>query len=321
LHQTRARERTGTVRLDRVRETGTGIYVEAESRWLPWLRTTAGMRADGYTFDVTSDRAANSGTRASGIVSPKLSLALAPAANVEIYASGGFGFHSNDARGTTITIDPATGDRAQAVSPLVRSRGAEIGLRFSPLGDWRSTLTAWTLDLDSELLFIGDGGATEPSAASRRRGVTWANYWRPLSALAIDADISFAGARFAGVPAGEAHVPGALESVLAAGIAWTPPGKGLLGALRVRSFGAYPLVEDNSVRASATTLLNGDAGYQFAAGSRIQLSVLNLLGARADDIQYFYRSRLRGEPAQGVDDVHSHPVEPRSVRLSLEWRF
>jgi hypothetical protein len=49
--------------------------------------------------------------------------------------------------------------------------------------------------------------------------------------------------------------------------------------------------------------------------------VLNLANTRADDIQYFYISRLHGEPAGGVGDVHSHPVEPRQVRASLGWQF
>ncbi|MBV9773204.1 MAG: TonB-dependent receptor plug domain-containing protein, partial [Gemmatimonadetes bacterium] len=74
LYHTQARERLGTVREDRVRETGTGVYAEAESRWRPWLRSVLGARADGYLFDVTSDRPENSGRRRAGIMSPKASL-------------------------------------------------------------------------------------------------------------------------------------------------------------------------------------------------------------------------------------------------------
>ena len=63
-------------------------------------------------------------------------------------------------------MDPATGTPAQRVDPLVRSRGAELGVRLSPASRWRSTLSLWALGLNSELLFVGDGGATEPSFAS-----------------------------------------------------------------------------------------------------------------------------------------------------------
>jgi hypothetical protein len=321
LFHTEAQSRIGTVRDDRVRETASGFYMEAESHWRPWFRTVLGARADGYTFDVNSDRAVNSGTRTAGILSPKASIVFAPTSETEIYLSGGYGFHSNDARGTTITVDPASGDAADRVSPLVRSRGAEVGMRMSPLNGWRSTLSVWALNLDSELLFTGDGGTTEPSAASRRSGVTFANFYRPLPSLSLDGDISFAHARFTGVDPSDVHIPGALESVFASGIAWEPLRAGLFGALRVRSFGAYPLIEDNSVRAKPSTLVNVDAGYRLTSGTRLRFSILNLMDARVDDIQYYYASRLRGEPVDGVNDVHFHPAEPRQVRAAVEWRF
>jgi hypothetical protein len=321
LYHTERRVRLGTMREDRVRETGTGIFAEAESRWRPWFRSVLGMRADGYTFRVTSDRAENSGSRRAGIVSPKASLVFSPSHTTELYLSSGFGFHSNDARGTTITIDPVSGEHVPRVSPLVRSRGAEVGLRTSPVPALRSTVSVWALDLDSELLFTGDAGTTEPSAASRRQGVTFANFYRPVPELAIDADISFARARFAGVPRDEMHIPGAIENVVTGGLTWTPLRRGVFGALRVRHFGSYPLVEDNSVRARAAMLLNADVGYRLTSGTRLQGSILNLLNSRADDIEYFYASRLPGEPPAGVDDVHSHPVEPRQARIALVWTF
>jgi hypothetical protein len=319
LERTQARVPYATVRGDRVREMATGAFVEAESRWTPWLRSVLGLRADGYTFHVESDRAENSGDRRAAIASPKASIVVTPSRAVELYLSGGFGFHSNDARGTTITIDPASGEAAERVDPLVRSRGAEIGVRATPVSGLRSTLTAWTLELDSELLFVGDAGATEPSATSRRRGVTWANFYRPLPALSIDADVSLSRARLAGVPAGEDRIPGALENVVAAGITWNPPAGGAFGALRLRRFGAYPLVEDNSVRADESTTVNAEAGYRLRSGLRLQATVLNLLNGNADDIQYFYPSRLPGEPEGGVDDVHFHVIEPRQLRLSITW--
>ena len=318
LYRTEHRERLSTVREDRVTETGTGVYVEAQSRWRPWLRTTLGMRGDGYTFDVASDRAENSGRRSAAIASPKASLVIAPTATTELYLSGGLGFHSNDARGTTIAVDPATGDPAQRVNPLVRSHGAEIGLRANPVPGWRSTFAVWALDLDSELLFVGDGGTTEPSHESRRSGVTLANFYRPVPQLSLDADISFARARFAGADPGADRVPGALENVLAGGIAWAAVTGGPFGAIRIRHFGSYPLVENNGVRASATTLVNASVAYPLG-GMLVQASVLNLLDARASDIQYYYASRLPGVAPSGAADVHFLPAEPRQLRISLGW--
>lgn len=313
LFTTVARRRVGTVRDDRVTETATGAYVEAESRWTPRLRTVLGARGDAYTFRVSRDDAAHAGTRAAAIASPKASVIVAPNAKTELYFSGGLGFHSNDARGEG--------------SPLVRSRGAELGARMRLVDGLRSTVSLWTLGLDSELLFAGDAGTTEPSAASRRSGVTLASYYRAPGAwsrLAVDADVSLARARLHGVEPGASHVPGAVGRVVAAGVTWSPMATrphGAFGALRVRHFGAYALSEDGSARARPSTLVHADAGYALRGGARVLASVLNALNAQADDAQYFYASRLAGEPAGGVSDVHFHPAEPRQVRVSVEWRF
>ncbi|HYW13373.1 MAG TPA: TonB-dependent receptor [Longimicrobium sp.] len=320
LYRTKARARQGTIRQDEVTTASGGVFAEARTRWSPWLSSVLGVRADGFSFDVESDRAENSGAERAGIVSPKASLVFTPSPIVEMYLSGGFGFHSNDARGTVITVDPASGEAAEPVDPLVRSRGAEIGLRAAPLPGLRSTLTLWALELESELLFVGDAGATEPTATSRRQGVTWANFWRPLPSLSVDADVSFARARLSGVPYGEDRIPAALENVFAGGVAWMPS-TGATAALRLRHFGAYPLIEDNSVRAQAATLLNAEAGYRLGRGVRIEAALLNLLDSDARDIQYYYASRLQGEPAEGVEDIHFHPVEPRQLRVTLRWEF
>jgi hypothetical protein len=314
LHRTRQRTPVRTVRQDDVTQAGTGLFVEMMSRWRPWVRSVVGLRGDAQTFDVRSIDPRNSDRRTAAIASPRASLVLTPASNAEVYVSAGFGFHSNDARGTTITVDPATGEHAERVDPLVRSRGAELGLRLHPITGLRSTVALWSLDLDSELLFVGDGGTTEPSAGSRRHGVTFANFWRAASHLTLDADVSFARARLRDTPAGN-RIPGALERVVAAGVTWTPGDGSRFATLRLRHFGAYPLIEDNRVRATPTTLLNAETGATIA-GFGVRLTLLNVLGSRASDIQYYYTSRLAGE-TQGVEDVHFHPVEPRQLRLTL----
>ena len=321
LYHTQDRVRFATVRQDDVRQTSTGVFLEAESRWHPRFRSVLGLRADAYSFDVSSDNTANSGRRAAGIVSPKASFILAATGSTELYLSGGFGFHSNDARGTTITVDPSSGASVQRVDPLVRSRGAEAGLRATAADGLRSTMSLWMLNLDSELLFTGDAGITEPSAASGRRGVTLANFYRPVPELTLDADVSFAHAEFVGVDAGHANIPGALENVIASGITYSSRQSGVFSSVRLRHFGSYPLSDDNSLRARASNLVNADVGYRLRSGTRIQVSMLNALNGRADDIQYAYASRLKGETSDGVDDVHFHPAEPRQVRVSVEWRL
>src|SRR5690606_26587011 len=141
------------------------------------------------------------------------------------------------------------------------------------------------------------------SDGSRRMGVTLANYYRPTSSLSLDADVSISRARLTDVESGEDRIPGALESVIAGGVTWAPA-TGPFAILRLRHFGEYPLIENNSVRADAATIVNGALGYQLGSGARIELSLLNLFDSEAADVQYFYESRLPGEPESGVEDVH-----------------
>ena len=319
LFQTLQRDRLSTTRNDNVHETSVGFYYQNQTQWLPKVRTVLGLREDVFVFDVTSDIAANSGNKTDSILSPKLSLIFGPWASTELYLNGGFGFHSNDARGTTLTVDPKTGAPAQPVTPLVRTKGAEIGVRSTWIPGLNSTLAFWYLTLGSELVFSGDAGSTEPSRASQRYGIEWANFYKPIPWLALDFDLSHSSARFTeDDPAGN-YIPGSIETVIATGAAIDLP-NGLFGSLRARYFGPRPLIEDNSVRSQSTTLVNLEAGYKYKS-LRAQIDVLNLLNAHRHDIDYFYVSRLSGEPADGVADAHFHPVEPRTVRLYLTYKF
>jgi hypothetical protein len=53
----------------------------------------------------------------------------------------------------------------------------------------------------------------------------------------------------------------------------------------------------------------------------LQLDILNLFNARTNQIEYYYASRLPGEPIGGVANRHIHPAEPLAVRLTLAARF
>jgi outer membrane receptor protein involved in Fe transport len=183
----------------------------------------------------------------------------------------------------------------------------------------QSTLTLWTLHLDSELVFSGDEGTTVPSRPSTRRGVEWANYFSPRKWLVFDGDLSWSRAQFTAFDPAGPYVPEAVGTVVSAGATIDTFHK-TFGSLRWRYFGPRTLIEDNSVRSNATSLLNLQAGYRIAKNARIALDVFNLLNARDSDIDY-YASRLPGEPAAGVNDIHFHPTLPRTARLSLILGF
>lgn len=321
LIRTAGRERVDTVRRDDVTEWSGSLYSEVRGSPFEWLSWMIGVRGDLFVFAVDAEegvgRETNSGREIDGLVSPKLALILRPHDDVEVYLNGGGGFHSNDARGTTIRIDPATGEIVDGVDPLARQWGAEIGARWQPDRRFHLTAALWLLRSESELVFVGDAGTTEPQGSSRRHGLELTAFLRPVDWIAFDASYAISDAEFTRLPSGQDRIPGAIETIVSAGATLTAGPWS--GSLRLRHFGPYPLVEDNTQRSGGTTLVNLGAGYDWGR-LRFGITVINLFDSKDSDIEYFFESRLADEP-DPVADVHLHPVAPRQVRATLTARF
>ncbi len=314
LFQTAARERISTVRSDSVEQFSAGVYGDIATRWTSRFETTVGLRIDTFAFDVEAQRPENSGDGSDTIVSPKVTAAFTAAERTRLYVNYGRGFHSNDVRGAAINVDPVTGDPVDAVPVLVPANGVEVGFRSSYLEGLTVTLAAFYLGLESELVFVGDAGTTEPNDGSRRYGFEASGFWEATPWLVFDVSAATTNARFRN---GD-RIPGAVPTVAALG-GTVLLGNGFNATIRLRHFSSAPLIEDNSVRSEATSLVNAGIGYRFGP-LEARLDVFNLFDAQDADITYFFESQLPGE-ATPVEDVHFHPVEPRAVRGTLALRF
>ncbi|WP_025038321.1 TonB-dependent receptor [Bradyrhizobium sp. DOA9] len=358
LSNTFQRSFLSNIRSDKVGEGSVGIYAENTVRWTDWLRTTVGWRGDYYNADVTSlFNSNNSGYVDASLGSPKFRMVLGPFNQTEFFLGAGYGMHSNDARGATTTEDPSDPTTKLLPSPLlVRTRGAEVGVRSRIIPGLDSSFSLFILDQDSEILFSGDAGDTEATRASRRYGFEWTNHYRPRSWIDIDADLAMTYARFRGYDFDQAdvyaslagypqaqignapgnYIPNAPPMVASAGITLGEK-TGWFGGLRWRYLASSPLTEDYAFRSSATSIFNGRLGYRADNGWRIQLDVLNLLNARANQITYAYGSMLKTDtlynlcyPVQvapsavcrnGVTDYVLHPVEPLAFRVTIAGQF
>jgi outer membrane receptor protein involved in Fe transport len=318
LYLTTARKRHDTIREDEVRQTQVGAWTGIETRWTEKFRSEVGLRFDTIDYEVDSDLAANSGSGNDFLASPKLSLVFGPWRETEFFVAAGQGFHGNDIRGATITVDPIDGvTPVDPVTPLVEADGMEAGLRTAIIPRVQLALALWQLEVDSELLFIGDGGATKASRPSRRRGVELGLYARPTDWMIVDADLAWSEPRFRDDdPAGD-RIPGAVERVASLGVTFDLAG-GWFGGARLRYLGPSALIEDDSVRAPGSTLVNLEAGRRLSERLKVTFGIFNLFGEDASDIRYFYESQLPGEPAP-VADIHVHPVEPRAARLTVDF--
>ena len=322
LYDTEARVRRATTREDHVRQRSAALYAQSTLQWTPWLRSVAGLRADAVRNTVDSVLIANAGSAGANQFSPKLSLVLQPWEKTELYASAGRGFHSNDARGTTISVnpkDPATPATREA--PLVAARGLELGVRSEAVKRLQSSVALYRLDYDAELLFAGDAGSTADSGRpSRRTGVEFSNYYKLSPALTVDADLAYARTRYRDSDPSGQFIPGSIEGVASLAVTYDGPGP-WFGAVQLRWFGPRPLIEDDSVRSNATSTVNARLGYKFSPKLKLTVEVYNLANRRDAAIEYAYVSRLPGESAAGTFDVHFHPVESRSLRLNLVSNF
>ncbi|WP_440904532.1 TonB-dependent receptor [Catenovulum sp. SX2] len=329
LYHTKQRQRLGVTRSDKVKQSSISAYWKNKLAWTDRLTSHFAVRYDNHDFEVTDlagvnrfgyDLSANSGSNSDDLWSFKTSLNFQQSEHLNWHFAIGQGFHSNDARGTSISIDPQSGEAIDKVDPLVRSLGWEAGfsgfLLPEQLSGWHVSAALWALELDSELLFVGDAGNTEVSDASERQGFELTSYYQINPNWQFDFEYAYTDARY---QASNDYVPGAIKHVAQTGIT-AKTEQGWFGSLRVRYFGKRPLEEQGEVNADASTTLNMRLGYETEHW-QYHLDLINLTNSSARDIEYFYPSRLTGEADEGVEDIHYHPALPFSARLSVSYKF
>lgn len=330
LYLTQARVRDTMVRQDQISQDMVSLhaqqFVQFNERW----RGFAGLRTDALYYSVRGQEpvygAANSGSGQTGLWQPKVGLAWQVAPAHELYANAGVGFHSNDARGATITLDPQTGAAAQRVPALVKGTGTELGWKFAPSSSFNLGLSLWTLEMDSELVFAGDTGTTEAGRASRRVGLETTAHWAFSPQWTLDGSWAQSRARFVGEPpAGEGNfVDNAIGQVLNATLTWQSDA--WQEVLQLRHMGSRALNTLGTVMSQPSTVLNARIGYHVNKRLTLSLDVFNLSNENGNDIEYFYasctaREVSAGTCGSGINDRHIHPMEPRSARLSARLMF
>jgi len=327
-----------------------GFYVQNKAQWTEKFRSVVSLRGDQAIYNVTNLTPSyvatelpgspvinfgqlNSGSASEFLPSPKASLIFGPWLNTEFYIQGGFGFHSNDVRGATQTVQPISPDYpfptpSTPIRPLVPTKGAEVGVRTLAVPHLQSTLSLWYLYSSSELQQNGDTGSTVASTSpSNRYGVEWTNYYTPLQHLAIDFDFAYSKALFTEIDAADAapnspggrYVPEAVGLVISSGIT-VQNYKGFWGSLRLRAFGPRNLTSDAIYQSSSTVSLNAEAGYHFNKHWSVLAQLFNLLDRQDHDIDYAYTSRVTPTAVAEFTNVF-HPVEPFEARVGLQFRF
>lgn len=342
---------------DKVGEGNAAVYAENTVHWTDWLRTVVGWRGDYYGASIDSVlQPANSGNVKEAIGSPKFRMVVGPFDKTELFVGAGMGYHSNDARATTVTQVPGDPTTPEGATPfLVRSEGAEVGVRTKIVPGLDSSASLFYIHQDSELFFDGDTGDTTAGLPSQRTGIEITNDYRPASWVHVDANLALSRARFlgfdttqealyqslAGYPQAQiGNAPGnyiynAPWMIGSAGITFGEK-TGWFSALRWRYISSRPLTEDGVFQSPPMNVVNGAVGYRFANGWHVQVDALNMLNSTSDLATYAYGSLLTTDAlyalcnpahgastvpaavcANGVMDYVYHPLEPLAFRLTL----
>lgn len=290
------------------------VYAQDTTHWTPWFRSLLGLRED---YMAANDDGSNAGTPSASIVEPKASLIFGPWIATEFYMSAGQGFHSDDVRGVNQAVQSGI-----AGAPLIAHQfGEEVGVRSTILPNLTATLTTFQLNSQSETTYDPDVGQDTAGPGSNRNGIEFNTTYQVTQWLEVYTSFAASHARYTTpYDDGTGHkgefIPnapnmiGSLELYFRNIGPWT-------GSLEYRYLGEYPLTPDNTKKAPGYGEWNGQASYTLQSGWQFSLGLYNILNVRANAAEFWYIDRLPGEPAAGVADIHIHPLEPISTRLTL----
>jgi outer membrane receptor protein involved in Fe transport len=328
---------------DHVDLTSIAVYVQITSHWSDALRSVLGVRED---FLHGVDSGTHAGSASGTLFQPKASLIYRLAPSSEVYASAGRGFHSNDLRG----VDQARTTGSAGAPLIARQTGEEVGIRQHVLGDRViATLALYHLEAESETTYNPDVGQDIAGPGSHRSGYELNVTYQVTRWLEIYGSYSGNHARYTSAyDDGSGHLGTYLPNAPTATASLDVYVRNLgpwSGGLAYRYLSGFPLSSgpcaDAAVRADFSGLTScalaptpqgqvwgsgygewsAEVHYAWTNGWSIGLAGYNLLDKKADAMQFFYVDRLAGEAPFGVADVHFHPLEPLSGRLTISRRF
>lgn len=328
------------------------LWAQEELIINPKLRFQLGLRGDYFTFnvedhlDTLSDETVNlphaSGYAQEAMLNPKFNMVYSPIQSIDVFLNFGTGFHSNDAR--DVVIEQTISDLEQTykrqdlseeqiderltqmnfnrdhagVQTLPRAIGAEIGTRHRFFDRFNIGFAGWWLELDEELVFVGDAGETEISGKSQRIGIDIEGRIKILSWLWIDTDVNLSQGKYVDEPDDANQIPLAPRITSTGGLTAIHP-SGWDVSLRYRHIGDRPANEDGSVTAEGYTVVNLGLSYTYGPFQYF-VAVENLFDVDWNEAQFDTESRLRNE-TEPVSEIHFTPGNPLNLQAGISFQF
>ncbi len=179
------------------------------------------------------------------------------------------------------------------------------------------------MELNNELVFVGDDGTTENKGCSRRLGIDLSGRAKILSYLYLDADINLSKGRlietlFGQQLATDYYIPLAPNLTSSGGLTMKLK-NGFECGLRYRYLKSRPANEANTVVAHGYNVVDFTANYK-TKHFKIGLNIENLLNVNWNEAQFDTESRLKDQ-TQSVSEIHYTPGTPFYAKIVLGFLF
>lgn len=296
------------IQLGDINESNLAAYAQWDIELGKWLISPM-VRYDYFKFNYDDGLTGALYFESEGIASPKLNVLYNHSDRLQLYFKSGFGFHSNDARAIT------TG---QTDLILPRAMGYDLGFILKPTAKSFLNMAFWKLDLEEELIYVGDAGIVERGGQTRRYGVDLSYRYQLTPWLFFNQDVNYAYARSVDDPEGQNYVPLA-PSLTATGGLGVARTRGFFGGIRYRYMADRPANEDNSIEASGYTVVDMNVGYKMK-NYTFGVNIENLFNTEWNETQFATESRMQNETTS-VEEIHFTPGTPFFLKATFKVMF
>lgn len=298
------------LKLGDIDQTNIFSYLNAEFEFGK-LKINPAIRMDYFKFNYQDKLAATYDTQTENKVkfSPKLNFMYSQNTNFQLYLKSGLGFHSNDTR-VVVAND------GKEILPT--AIGTDLGTIFKPFPRLMVNAALWYLQLQEELVYVGDAATVEISGRTKRMGIDFGLRYQVSDYLFLDTDLNYTYARSIDSPKGENYIPLAPDFTATAGLN-TAKYKGFSGGFHYRYLKSRPANEDNSIVAKGYMVSDINLNYEYD-NLTFGLSAENIFNTKWNETQFATESRLQNE-SQSTEEIHFTPGIPFFFKGKISYRF
>ncbi len=299
-----------TLKLGDIDQTNMFSYVNTEFNFGK-LKVNPAIRLDYFKFDYQDKLSLNYKTQTENKAkfSPKLNFVFTENNNFQLYLKTGFGFHSNDTRVVVQNVGKQI---------LPTAFGSDFGTIFKPFPKMVINSAIWILNLQEELVYVGDASTVEISGKTKRMGFDFGLRYQLSDYLFFDTDINYTHAKSSDAPKGQNYIPLAPDFTSTGGFS-VSNFKGFSGGIHYRYLKSRPANEDNSIVAKGYIVSDLNINYEYKNMS-FGISVENIFNTKWNETQFATESILKTE-SQSVDEIHFTPGTPFFIKGKIAYKF